>query len=515
MKIGIKNLRYAWLVGLVCRCFFAQAQNMSDFYTEKNHLVDVTVSVLSYGADGTDTAEDSQAFQEAIDAVTQQPNGGVIQVPAGTYYVMDISMKSNVHFEIDHEVIIKPPKRTDTKNYGIFDFDGNNEIIHHVSIRGIDGSFTVDLTGLINTNVRVYSFGNVENFLLSDFKTVDERTKFSTVQMGTSPYNDGYNSPENGVILNGHVDNADYGYGLVQTQAAKNVLFKNLSGTGGVTLRFETGYVKMNELQIGGLFDLVGRNISNENGNAALMVSPHETKNGHIDVDGVTSISSGFAVRLSSGYVRSEMGDITAGYFANTSVIKNVKATFGTQAQLKEKHFLYMPCDLRGSVTEFTNYTGSVKIYQGPSIAAMVNTSIGTEPGHFQVEVTNVTAEGFECQVKAVVTDVDGDENCTGIQKGCPAQKELTILNTGFFSQSFQVYPNPGQDLVSVVAPEGTKIDSVQVFSMIGNRVLSLPVQIPQSILSVDFSQLSRGTYVIQVFADRGKSWSQKIQLTK
>lgn len=511
--MGKKTLRYTWLVGLLCKCFMIQAQQISDFYTEKNHLVDATVSVLSYGADGTDTADDSQAFQDAIDAATLQPNGSVIQVPAGTYYVMSLIMKSNVHFEIDHEAILKPPVRTDTKNYGIFDFDGNNEIIHNVSIRGIDGSFTVDLTGLTNINVRIFSFGNVENFFLSDFKTLDERTKFSTVQMGTSPYNGGHNSPENGVIRNGHVDNADYGYGLVQTQAAKNVLFKNLSGIGGVTLRFETGYIKMNELQVGGLFDLIGRNISNEDGNAALMVSPHETKNGHIDVDGVTAIGSGFAVRLSSGYVRNELVDITPGYFANTSVIKNVKATFGTKAQLKSKHFLYMPCELRSTVVESPNYTGTVMIYQGPSIAAMVNTSAGTEPGYFQVAVSNVTAEGFECQVKAMVTDADADENCTGVQVGCPAQNLPPVLTADKPNQQVQIYPNPSHDLVTVIVPNGAKIDSIQVFSLIGNSVLDLSVQAQGSTVSVDFSPIPRGTYVLQVFAENGQSWLQKIQL--
>ena len=141
---------------------------------------------------------------------------------------------------------------------------------------------------------------------------------------------------------------------------------------GGATLRLETGMVLINDLQVGGIHDIVGRNLSCTNGNAAVMLSPHAMHNGIMDIDGVTAVSCGFAVRVDAGYVSPKYSNpnLTPGTFQMVK-IRNVNATFGgSLAQLKPKHYIYMPCELRSSISSEPITPGG-ESYNGPSIAGV------------------------------------------------------------------------------------------------------------------------------------------------
>ena len=100
----------------------------------------------------------------------------------------------------------------------------------------------------------------------------------------------------------------------------------------------------MNDLQVGGVDKVYGRNISCINGNAAVMISPHAMMNGSVDVDTITAVNTGIAVRIGNGFVSSKYTkpDLVPGIFESVN-IRNVVATFDTTAQLKEKHYKYIP----------------------------------------------------------------------------------------------------------------------------------------------------------------------------
>ena len=182
---------------------------------------------------------------------------------------------------------------------------------------------------------------------------------------------------------------AAYGYGLVQIQAAESVRFENLSGTGGVTLRMEAGEKRMNYSQIGGMNNIVGRNISCTDGNAAVMISPHSMKNGVVTVDGVKSVGCGFAVRIADGYVATKYAtpNLQPRTFAAGSSVKKVDATFGLKAQLKPKHFKYVPALLGNSIQDQIESEDGESV-RGPAIAAVLNEA------SYLVTVENVTSHG-------------------------------------------------------------------------------------------------------------------------
>ncbi|BAX81103.1 glycosyl hydrolase family 28-related protein [Labilibaculum antarcticum] len=381
------------------------AQKESRFYTETNQLGIVKNLVDDYVAKGNDKKDDSKKLQRAINELSAMKNGGRIIVPAGTYYFSMINLKSNVHIEIENDVIIHPAPRTDNKNYAVFLMGDNKTIVKNVSVRGLGGNFTVDLRNLKNKNVTVFRLNNSDNFLLANFDVKDEMTKFSSIAFGYTDYKGGYTKSRNGVVKNASTDNSHYGYGLVQAQAGHNILFKNLSGEGGVTLRLETGNNKMNKLQVGGISDIFAKNIACENGNSAVMISPHGIQNGHVEVDGVKSVNCGFAVRIGNGYVKKDqikLG-VKPGSYASTSKVQNVTATFGETAQVKSKHFKYMPVDLRKKIQK----TDDPKVHIAPSIAAVVNDAAGEGKGKYKIEVKNVKAIGFTSQPKVVITGED------------------------------------------------------------------------------------------------------------
>ncbi|VGO18535.1 glycosyl hydrolase family 28-related protein [Pontiella sulfatireligans] len=112
---------------------FAVEPAESDFYTETIHLVDQTVDLATdYGANGSDTNDDSVAIQAAIDDMTTNANGGVVHIPSGTFYFDGVRMKSNVHLEVDAGAILVPAGNDDERtgyihsgrsNYNEISFD--------------------------------------------------------------------------------------------------------------------------------------------------------------------------------------------------------------------------------------------------------------------------------------------------------------------------------------------------------------------------------------------------------
>lgn len=390
------------------------------FYTEVAHSNYNKNLVTDYGADIIFSTDDSTKLQEAIDDVSAN-GGGVLTIPEGDFSFDDIHLKSNVHIEINENSVIRPTDRNDTKNYSIFHLGVKNQLpVVNVSITSANGnSFKVDLTQVNNSNVQVVNCNKVTNFLISDITVDDVHTKFSVITMGGDAYNNSYIFPENGIVKNIHINNAHYGYGTVQTQSAANILFKDLSGVGGATLRLETGFTGLNNLQVvgqprvGGIDKIVGRNISCTNGNSAVMISPHAMHNGVVDIEGVTAISAGFAVRIESGFI-SKKYDQTIGLTVGTFefvYVKDVKATYGEQAELKSKHFGWYPPEIADPTTA-SSYDDAITI--GPSIASVLAEANYTcREGEQTVYVQEpIESVGFQYQ-GAIVPEEFKDTDCS------------------------------------------------------------------------------------------------------
>src|SRR6202789_3774527 len=67
-------------------------------------------NVKSYGAKGDGTTKDTAAIQKAIDACAAGKGGGTVVVPAGTYLIAPIQLKSNIilHLAKDATLLSSP-----------------------------------------------------------------------------------------------------------------------------------------------------------------------------------------------------------------------------------------------------------------------------------------------------------------------------------------------------------------------------------------------------------------------
>lgn len=382
-----------------------------NFYTDYIGLVDQTVDLVAdyglawdpvNGADGSDTANDTIALQAAIDDMTLLPNGGKVTIPAGTFYLDTVLMKSNVHLEIDSGATLVAASEGIMFRMGLA-AKGADALttITNTSIRGVGGRYTVDGSWIAPSNK--FSFvicNNVDNFMVSDFYMIDNYTVFSAIMTSMATHDDQYFVARNGVMKNCHMINAHFGYGMVQAWAGHNMLYKDLSGVGGITLRCETG---LNSLMTApdyvNLDNAYGRNISVTNGHGGVMLGAHGRPNGHVDVDGVVAVSTLFAAAVGDGYGSSHEDITTENYgFSPTTVIRNVHAVYGPDAQLKSKNFKDVPCPLKHLISP-TAFPHDPIIFPGP--AAYVAKTQDPE-----IEILNVTAEGFDYVSHLVYGDV-------------------------------------------------------------------------------------------------------------
>ncbi|NIJ44845.1 hypothetical protein FHR24_001284 [Wenyingzhuangia heitensis] len=384
--------------------------NEEDFYVETWNIGVTKDLVADYGANGNDTNNDSSILQTAIDDLTALDNGGKIKIPAGVYYLGNIKMKSKVHLVFHKDAIIRPIVPA-TGNWRIFSFGKNSETIEDVSIRGDGGKFTIDFRTpdvAVNNRGQVFLVLNVNNFLIDSFHLLDNNTIFNAANFGFTEYEGSYYGPQNGVFKNASDDRAHAGYGVAQVRIGKHILFKDVVGNGGVTLRIESGSVQIVDLHEVthnlGVFDIVGRNISGSNSNSVIMISPHTMTNGKVDIDNVTSTNCATAVRVDKGF---EEHGYPAGTFSDDCKVTNVTASYGESAQLNWWRVKYLPCDteIRDLVATTLNVDG--ESYNAPSIAAIINTASSTGDGMFNVNFSNVKQNGFLYQSKTMLTQDD------------------------------------------------------------------------------------------------------------
>lgn len=413
----LKNIVLRFAILLISIVATAQIDNESNFYKEVKNAGIVKNLVKDYRAEANFENNSTTNLQKAINEISKK-GGGTIIIPKGNYLLSSIQLESNVHIKIDKDAVIRFVK--ESKGSTVFTLgEKNKPTVKNVSVTCSDEEekYTVDFENS-GIDPALFQLGNVENFLIAGFEVKDSFTRFSSIRMGIDEYNGTYFYPTNGVIKNCCTINSHYGYGLVQSQAARNVLFKNLSGIGGATLRLETGAKLVNDLQVGGNHNIVVRNIHCKNGNSVVMLSPHALKNGTVDIDGVYGESCGFTLRIEGGFIATKYKkdpNIKVGNYEKV-VAKNIKAVYGVEAQLKSKHFKFMPCELRSQVhiaPDKTNIkeVGTVPIYLGPAIGAVMDTH------EYPTFISNVEAIGFIN--KPILTEEDAD-NCGEIVKEEP-----------------------------------------------------------------------------------------------
>ncbi|WP_169303168.1 Iota-carrageenase, partial [Thalassotalea mangrovi] len=337
--------------------------------------------------------------------------------------------------------------------YNVWMFEmgnGSQGKAENFSVIGLGNGFTIDLRTAANERTAVFKMGDIDNFKFSNFTIEDNKTIFASFLVGITERDNDIHWPVNGIIENIDQRNSLFGYGLVQTYAADNILFRNLHSEGGITLRMETDNLTMKDYGKGGIRNIFAQNIRGTDCLAPVMFGPHFQENGSVQVDGVTANGCGQAVRVDSGFVElfSPAGEtytreqwkaeidatygegcsaqpysrgvnqwaarinpvndcldkvhqrtnLKPGWFAE-SYIYNVNAHFGLDAHLKQNQLDYFEttnpnCD-NVCLPTTEQWSKQGQIYIGPSLGGVIDYN---EPGvdyHFNINIESLNMTGF------------------------------------------------------------------------------------------------------------------------
>ena len=470
----------------------------------------------------------TNALQTMINSLSTA-GGGVLTINAGTYTLEQVHMKTGVHIRIHPDVVFKSVPRNALFRAG---FDNNFENVSNWSFTSTNGEkFTFDFSGIQPTeDIRAFQLGNCTNFKLADFLILDNYTKFNGISsgaVGDSPAK----FPSFGIIENLDIKKAHYGYGLTQNQVAQDMLFRNLSGEGGVTLRLESGFKGLANLYLTDKTPIInnvyGRNISCTKGAHAVMLSPHTITQGIVDIRDVSGVDCEAVVSANFGFLSESKGQVDSngsplnghspGTFSEESVIANVSATYGTKAQVRAARLRHIPCALRGYINMTQNL--DEESYEAPSLAPVYYlaledyVSLDSPEGRFKIVLENVTHTGFSSEVRADGLITDGGENDF---EGCdidgspiwiksedkntpnPLQTSTTATTLGsedkLLTSEFKMYQEKTSKKLVVISK---KFAEIKIYNLVGKLVLSYKSQERTS--KIDVSSLSSNFYLIYI----------------
>ncbi|WP_303317264.1 hypothetical protein Q4Q34_01715 [Flavivirga abyssicola] len=388
--------------------------NEDRFYENKIPSTEVIANL-----NGNCSPQDSDLLSQQILDVSNS-GGGIIRITAGTYCFTEVVLRSNIHLKIDTDVTIQPDLVgwPSGKNLRMFlvgeDFYVENVAITNSDEDNMDPStwFKANIPEGDYGGVRFVEYGYVKNFKFSGMSLTDSYSKFSNIVLNLPSSENVDEISRQGVVKDIVMTGMHVGYGVVQMQSGKTVLYKNLDGEGGVTLRVETGAAATNQVNEISVDDVVGRDITSRNGDAAFNMSPHRVDQGRVDIERVVSINSTHAVQIAAGFIGNKPGLIeNKGTFDSRSYIGDITVTGGEGAQVKGKDFKYFDCDDRREL-----------------ILRCKNPDESSTPGH---------------SIGAIRDNAAAAGGCTGPDNGCyeVVVGDIRKKNTDFEQEDFFIFP--------------------------------------------------------------------------
>jgi len=313
-----KTITFLTMFLMTVTVTFSQLRsNESHYYTATNISRTRTVVLPR-----TNSGEASSALNSAIQNLSNAGGGTLMVNGRGngnkTIFLRDIKMRTNVLVKVNTNITIKPYERGARRNIIIFGFGDRTPPISNAGLTSQSGTFKFSLSGGPNKRVKCVEIRRCTNFLVSNFTVTDDNTVFSNVELNivnaSRPNRrNGVDFPYKGLIKNITSTGNHVGYGVVQIRAGKRILFKKLKGTGGITLRIESGFTRQLANVTATIDGIVGRNITVINGQSALSMSPHRCNQGVVDVRGITSRNSTYGVEIASGFKDAKGGVNNAG----------------------------------------------------------------------------------------------------------------------------------------------------------------------------------------------------------
>ncbi len=501
---------------LLCICTtsaqpFSLSTTPNDYFTLTSGMRRTTFRIR---LTGNNDAVDSQRLNFEIRRLSGQ-GGGTIEILAENVdndtfiidrkniYLANINMLNNIRIRIQSNIRIITRLLPGFRN-NIFMFgNGSATALRNVSVEGMGGRFAVNIrANNSTTQATLARFGNVTNFRLRNVIINDANTLFASLFFSFEGGERNFDRvPRNGFINNVRQTSARAGFGIMQMVAGRDILFTNLNGTGGVSLRIESdGRIVSSDSSMT-INNIAARNVRVSNGQAAVLLSPHRVNQGLVEVGGVRADASAFGVVLAPGFrgVNVEAtGTAVAnsGSFNSNSIIRNITVNpQATGAQVTGRMIAFFRCNGRQGNLLNTPISpdGESRIFR--SVGAIDNransaceTNITDSRGNptqgaplmcYSVRVQNIT---FNNRSRA-----EHQKNFIGFRellRACPSSsKNLNIIVNN-------------NDSISI---DDVQTASVYIFNTIGQMVKHIPSYNISEDNQIDISDLSTGIYFVKI----------------
>lgn len=201
--------------------------------------------------------------------------------------------------------------------------------------------------------------------------------------------------------------------------------------------------------------------------------------------------------------------------------------TWITNGQYQDTIFNFNGCDsiifVNLSILATTNITitplSSTTFCQGDSVILSATAGLATYqwynrnysiPGATSISYTVKSRGKYKCIAQNVALCSDTSNFITVNVPCIPVgpNQQRSIENIGIESQHFQIFPNPGTGIFSVISPLG----QLEVYNSIGRLILSIEISEEES--SIDISEFSDGIYFISLKTEEAMK-SHKIILLR
>lgn len=337
------------------------SDNEADYYVDNIGGNQVTATGLS----GEDKGDDSRRLNEIIDSLSVK-GGGVIYInkvkDKENIYLRDVNLKDRIHLKISPDVTFKPWCGENTPRNIFMIHAGRTGKVSDIAVTNLDETST-DTTSYFNVvfdrdqinRVKFIDFTAAYNFKVAGIRFYDTHTVWCNLECNLNPSQSRKEGdlPAQGVMKNIYSTGNHVGYGIVQIRAGKRILFRNLDCEGGAALRIESGIPMRIQEKEATIDHIVGRDIKLKNGRAAVMMSPHRIEQGRVDVSGITSINSQYALVLENGFY-DRKGDVeNLGTFSKDSYVGGFKQVVGGYgAQITKKYWKLYPCEEQRLIKE-------------------------------------------------------------------------------------------------------------------------------------------------------------------
>ncbi len=277
----------------------------------------------------TSIAPGDGAQERIITALEEAGAEGLrLRLTPGSYDLGGIHInKSNIFFEVDSRAILKLREEERimfkvgtgeerVKNFGVFGPAANNKFTVNLAPNNRKG---------FDQPAEFIRLSNVENFLIRNINILDSvLTRRASIWLIQNRIPN-TNTPSEGTVRDIFQANAHRGYGITQIYRADNCFFKNLTGFGGVQLRFETDQFPGRNA----LINCDGDNIRGEEGQSTVVFSPHWADSRGCDVTNVHGTSNFNSVRIAEGFFTDRSAIERIGRFSDSSVA-HIRSTYGT-----------------------------------------------------------------------------------------------------------------------------------------------------------------------------------------